>query len=261
MIILKKSIGEILKEHRINANISVKQISEQLIAKGFKASEKTIYSWESNNSHPTPDALLTMCKAYGITDVLSAFSNIETGYDKPSKSEWELIKKYRLLDKHGIKTVNYVLNSEIERVEAFSKLMTQTAHPSATVELSTNHIHSGRIIDYYRSVSAGNGQVIFDDVYSERIPIPDIPEYRRVAYAVKVSGNSMEPLYYDEDILLIEPTCEVDVGEIGIFNVDGQAYVKKLGDGELISLNKGYGNISLEENSRCMGRVVDKLIV
>lgn len=61
---------------------------------------------------------------------------------------------------------------------------------------------------------------------------PDIPEYRRVAYAVKVSGNSMEPLYHDEDILLIEPTCEIDVGEIGIFNVDGQAYVKKLGNGE-----------------------------
>ena len=62
----------------------------------------------------------------------------------------------------------------------------------------------------------------------------------------------------DVDMLLIEPTCSIDTGEIGIFNVDGQAYVKKLGEGELISLNAGYGNIELTDDSRCMGRVVDK---
>ena len=108
-------------------------------------------------------------------------------------------------------------------------------------------------------MSAGTGQVIFDDVYSERIPLPDIPKYRKVAYAVKVNGNSMEPLYNDGDILLIEPTCEIAVKEIGIFNVNGQAYVKRLGEGKLISLNKGYGDIPLTEDSLCMGRVVDKL--
>ena len=59
-------------------------------------------------------------------------------------------------------------------------------------------------------------------------------------------------------MLLIEPTCSIDTGEIGIFNVDGQAYVKKLGERELISLNTGYGNIELTDDSRCMGRVVDK---
>lgn len=122
---MKRTIGEILKEHRINAKISVKQISELLVSEGFKASEKTIYSWESGNSQPTPDALLTMCRAYGITDILSTFDNIETKYDKPSKNEWEFIKKYRLLDNHGIKTVDYILNSEIKRVEAYSELMAQ----------------------------------------------------------------------------------------------------------------------------------------
>ena len=69
----------------------------------------------------------------------------------------------------------------------------------------------------------------------------------------------MEPLYNDGDVLLIEPTCEVQIGEIGIFNVNGQAYVKKLGKDKLISLNKGYGDVPLTEDSLCMGRVVGKL--
>ena len=58
-------IGSTLKKYRNEAKISVKQISDILISKGFKASEKTIYSWESGNSQPTPDALLIMCDSYG----------------------------------------------------------------------------------------------------------------------------------------------------------------------------------------------------
>ena len=69
----------------------------------------------------------------------------------------------------------------------------------------------------------------------------------------------MEPLYTNGDILLIEPTCEINVKEIGIFNVNGLAYVKQLGEDKLISLNKGYKDIPLTEDSLCMGRVVDKL--
>lgn len=70
---MKSSIGETLKKCRLDAGKSVKEISDLLISKGFKASEKTIYSWESGNSQPTPDALLIMCKAYGISDVLGTF--------------------------------------------------------------------------------------------------------------------------------------------------------------------------------------------
>ena len=252
---MKSSIGEILKEQRIKANISVKQISELLVSEGFKASEKTIYSWESGNSQPTPDALLAMCKAYGITDILNTFSDAETEYDTPSKKEWEFIKKYRLLDQSGIKTVNYILDSEIKRVEAYSELMAQlrqASAPATTVPI--------RMIQYYqRLASAGSGQIVFDGVPVEQIEIPDRPEYRRVSYAVGVNGHSMEPLYEDGDILLIEPTCQVEQGEVGIFIVGNNAFVKKLGETELISVNKDYKNIPLTEDTKCMGRVVDKL--
>lgn len=57
--------------------MSVKEVSDILTEKGFKASEKTIYSWEGGNSQPTPDALLIMCKLYGITDVLAEFGYIQ----------------------------------------------------------------------------------------------------------------------------------------------------------------------------------------
>lgn len=52
---------------------------------------------------------------------------------------------------------------------------------------------------------------------------------------------------------------EIEIGETGIFLVDNESYVKKLGEGELISLNPKYNNIPLTENSKCMGKVIDKL--
>ena len=57
---MKGSIGENLKKCRVDAKKSVKEISDLLKSKGFKASEKTIYSWESGNSQPSPDAFLIM---------------------------------------------------------------------------------------------------------------------------------------------------------------------------------------------------------
>lgn len=79
---MKSSIGEILKKCRLESGKSVKDISDLLISKGFKASEKTIYSWENGNSQPTPSALLIMCKAYGIDDVLGTF-----GYNSLEENE------------------------------------------------------------------------------------------------------------------------------------------------------------------------------
>ena len=59
---MKSTVGETLRKCRVAAGKSVREMSELLTANGFKASEKTIYSWENGNSQPTPDALLVMCR-------------------------------------------------------------------------------------------------------------------------------------------------------------------------------------------------------
>lgn len=73
----KNKIAEGLKKGRQEKGYSVKEVSEFLVNKGFKAGEKTIYSWESGNSQPTPDVFLTLCIYYGIDDVLKNFGDDE----------------------------------------------------------------------------------------------------------------------------------------------------------------------------------------
>ena len=158
-----------------------------------------------------------------------------------------LVKKYRSLDRHGKKMVDFTLQEEWERSVKEKETTSKVATPT-------------RILSYYyRLASAGTGQILFDRPPTKRIEIPDIPEYRKADYAIGVNGDSMEPVYHDGDMLLVKMSDEIKVGEIGIFSLNGECYVKKLGKGELISLNPKYDNIPLNETAQCMGRVIEKL--
>ncbi len=128
-------IGEVLKKCRNNTKMSVKQISDVLTQKGYKASESTIYSWENGNSQPTPGALLIMCQEYGVTDVLSTFGY--DGYNEDGSIQLNLkeidhIEKYRSLDTHGKEMVDFTLQKEWERSTADAQdkdyLLPRAAH-------------------------------------------------------------------------------------------------------------------------------------
>lgn len=120
------------------------------------------------------------------------------------------------------------------------------------------------IIDYVEGlVAAGHGTFQEDNLHMEvRLRAKDVPEsYDTIA---KVAGDSMEPLIEDNDLLFIKVTSQVDINSIGIFQINGKNFVKKLkrdydGSWYLQSLNSGYEEIHLSENDdiRTIGEVVD----
>ncbi|MFH6616150.1 XRE family transcriptional regulator [Streptococcus suis] len=107
-------------------------------------------------------------------------------------------------------------------------------------------------------VSAGTGYWQEDDYdtmvdfYADEIP--DEKDYDTVAVVV---GHSMEPKIKNGDFLFIKLKDQVDLNKIGIFQIDGENYVKKLKSDHLESLNKDYDNIQFTENMRTIGEVVD----
>lgn len=127
---MARKIGDTLRESRISAGISVEQISDILTQKGYKASIKTIYSWENGNSSPGPDALLEMCDIYKIDNILATFGYNgfeEDGSLKLNLKENQIVEKYRSLDPHGKQTVDIILDRELERT-------TQAKESSDTIE-------------------------------------------------------------------------------------------------------------------------------
>lgn len=239
-----RKIGSKLRELREQNNLSVKDVLDLLSNKGIDISNKTFYSYENNSRAIGTETFLALCSIYNVKNILDTFEEESIDYSIPTDEEWQLIEKYRVLDNYGMQAVDSVLGVEYDRCLTSASRVMDNVRP---------------IRYYQRTASAGSGQILFDDLPVDRIDIPDTKEYCRVAYAVGVNGDSMEPLFQDGDILLIEPTTDLRIGEIGIFYVDGNSYVKELGHGELISANPDYGPIPLDEESRCMGRVIGKL--
>lgn len=108
-------------------------------------------------------------------------------------------------------------------------------------------------------VSAGAGILLGDEEW-DIINVPDTKMSRKADFSLTIKGNSMLPVYSDGDIVLVKSQNIVELGEIGIFIVNSAGYIKKLGDGELISINEEYENIPFGENDDvcCVGKVLGK---
>ena len=109
-------------------------------------------------------------------------------------------------------------------------------------------------------VSAGSGMYL-DDSTAERVSVSSNSKTMEADYALRISGNSMEPKYHNGDILLVQNTESLEVGEAGIFLLDGNGFFKIFGGDRLISLNPDYGPIMLKDFSdiQCRGRVIGRL--
>lgn len=243
-------IGYRLKEAREQKNLTQQQLADLI-----GASHNSINDWENDKNKPDLDTIGMLC------DVLDITPNYLFGKDGDALSPFdkELLNKFHnKLDDMGRDNVLYIIDNEIKRVEQINQLKAQNEKIQIDNTEESN-IDMHLINYYYRVASAGTGQIIFDMPPTKRIEIPNTPEYRKVDYAIGVNGNSMEPLYYDGDILLVEMTEDIDIGDIGIFRVNGESFVKKLGETELISINPNAKNIPLNESAGCMGKVIGKL--
>lgn len=239
-------IGKRIKEARERLGMTQNELAEIVGVTG-----SAITNYEKETSHPKEPIMYKLFDAlhvdanYLFQDVV----NIPKKVNDVTISEFEIIKKFRKLDPPGQEHIISFLDWEVKRTEQLK----QAKIPADKLPL--------RLIQYYqRLASAGTGQYIFDDVPSEQIEIPDIPEYKKVRYALGVNGRSMEPDFLDGEIVLVEPVEEVELGEIGIFISEGDAFIKKRGKDFLISLNKPtYKDIPLSASTRCIGRVIGKL--
>lgn len=245
------SLHDRIKEARIKKGLTQEQLGELV-----GVAKTTITGYEKNREP-------TAAKVGEIADALNVDANFlyqdevrDRKENNVSLEELSMIKKYRFISAHstdGAGVVDTVLDMEYSIAEKLKERAEQIQN------MNTETVPTRIINYYYRLASAGTGQIIFDTPPTKRIEIPDIPKYKHVDYAIGVNGVSMEPTYNDNDTLLVEMTDEVDKGEIGIFFVDNNCYVKKRGDKELISLNPNSPNVPMNESARCMGKVIDKL--
>lgn len=235
--------GDKLKQARLQMNYKQSELANKLGVKNT-----TISNWEIGISNPDISIISEVCKVLHI----SADYLFEENSDKDllSFTELEHINKYRKLDTFGKKQVDNVLQNEYQRVKEQTMSIKELSAPYQAEVAKT---------EYLTGLSAGTGLFVFDDVPTQLIQIP--VKYDYIDFVISVSGNSMEPTYYDGDKVMVVKQEQLALGEIGVFMVDGNGYIKEYSPTALISHNKSYPDIPLKEESDiyCIGKVVGRI--
>ena len=229
-------IGEQIKKYR-----NIKGMTQQDIADALgESSGRVIYNWEKGIGRPDCDKLAKLCDLLGVSaDELIGCKSMA---QRPTATEWNTLQKYRTLDEHGKEVVDYLIDSEYKRV----RLSMKKPKPRMLK------------IDWFTlPASAGTGNIL-DSELAEELLVPESAEAEQADFVISVGGDSMEPTYHDGDKVFVEKCDAVDVGEVGIFVVNGEVYIKELGNKCLISHNEKYNPIRIGENDSvyCCGRVI-----
>ena len=240
---------------RTNEEI-ISLIQEEAKKKGMSMSElarrvgiaKSTMSRYFNKTREFP-----LNKADDFARIFNITPEFLLGIQKENKEKPEILTIYNQLEEPRQEKVLDFANAQLDEQES-SKV-------ASIFEKVSNEDY---IIDYVEGlVAAGHGTFQEDNLHMEvKLRSEDVPEeYDTIA---KVAGDSMEPLIEDNDLLFIRVASQIDVNSIGIFQVNGKNFVKKLkrdydGSWYLQSLNSGYEEIYLTENDdiRTIGEVVD----
>ena len=267
------NLGATLSGLRKGKKLMQKEVASKLSDYGFNVKPKTIYNWEKELSQPSIPQFIALCDILDVDDVLWRFAGIPKG-------------PYAGLNRSGRQKAREFIDL-LFQVDAYKDIAANIGVGiGGSIGSDTG---GGRIIDdnilnndleydtdfdipyqpremprllrlYDIPVSAGSGNFLDESSYE----MIEAPSYVPIAvdFALRISGDSMEPLLQDSQVIWVKEQDVLDNGDIGIFTYSGDVYCKKLiADGRkafLRSLNPIYEDIEIKEDFgfKVLGKVV-----
>ena len=225
----------------------IHHLTQSELAEKTQLSYSSIVSYENGLRDPNARAMATLESFFGVSgEYLLGLTDINSAKVRTfsaSHNKAPILEKYERLDQHGKELVDLIVNKELERCGRANKMTDDAV------------MVSFRISD--QPASAGTGVYLGPDGFTEHMV--NAEAVNGADFGVPVSGDSMEPLYKDGDIILVSMSSPVQMGDIALVTMDGCGYVKKLGKGVLISVNHHYDPIPVTEDIRINGKVIGVL--
>lgn len=229
-------VGQRVKYYREKLGMEQMALAEML---GVKSN--AISNWEHGRTRPDLNQIPKICKALGI-----GFYEL-FGVDDPLRTftskERAIIADYRYLNDQNKSVFNAVLDTLTERQRAeecppITKLIKFQKQLAAGFDVSADFDDEGEDIYLYSSEEVDSADCVFT-----------------------VSGNSMEPEYYDGDLVLVRryPGCgKLKPGDVGAFMIGNETYIKEYRKDGLHSYNEDYDTMHFnsDEHVILIGKVM-----
>lgn len=224
--------------------LSAKGLNPRQLAIALDFKYTTVNDWVNAKTYPRIDKIEMLANFFNVSKSdLVENKNAETPTTSPVQAIYD-----QLTPPRQEKALTYLKKQLLEQKN--ENIVSENI-------ISLDDYRESKTLPVIGVVTAGNGITQDDNLNIEKCfytdEIPD--DYDAIAYVV---GNSMEPKIKNGDYLFIKNTPQVDYNTIGIFQVDGANYVKKLRQGYLESLNPDCADIQLDESNdiRTIGEVV-----
>ena len=194
-------IGSRIAEIRKKRHISQAGLAKLLEGCGVSVQPAAVAKWENGMTVPNAYQLIAVCVTLNVPDMIPEF----TGMAKLPDFE---------LNEQGLKKLGEYRELLIASGR-YKPFAVETAPNIATVMIPTSYIRA----------AAGTGNFMDEENFEER----EYPENFVPAgtdFALFVDGNSMSPVYVNEQVVFVQHCDTVRPGQIGIFSIDNEVVIK-----------------------------------
>ncbi len=229
-------IGLTIRRYRQALGMEQKQLSGLL---GY--SKNAVTNWEAGRTRPDISVLPQLCRILHmpVQELLGI-----TDRDALTGDEREWLKRFRSLTEENRTVVSQLTDSLLQRQRAAR--MAEIRSMYRAVPLAE------------QAAAAGVGAPMDGESDFSEIFVRDNTLLAKSDFIVRVNGESMEPVYPDGSLVYVQKTRDLRYGDIGLFVVNGESYIKQYRAEGLLSLNPAFPLIPVGDGSSCLavGRVV-----
>ncbi len=185
----RNEIGRKIARSRREMRMTQEELAGALALRGVRVQTAAVSKWEKGNSVPGAYQLAALCDALKIP----LFAEEE----KLNEEGRKMLAGYR---------------GYLESQPAYRR---RPAPAGSMVEMDVSTLPA----------SAGFGEALDNNLFERRLfPASSVPA--GAGFAVRVSGDSMEPVLRDGQYAWVEECARLNPGEVGLFTVDGEGFIK-----------------------------------
>ena len=196
-------VGARIAEARKKRGYTLATFSEHLAGFGVNISRGAAGKWETGETVPNAYQLLAICNALGMEDRLSCF--MENYAPALNDAGLRKVEEYK---------ADLVASGKYKPEPLVAPLIQYIDMPVSTL-----------------AVSAGTGEFLAEGNF-EMISFPTDKVPDGADFGIRVSGDSMEPVYHDGQIVWVQLCDCIGIGQVGVFIYDGEGYLKVYGEQE-----------------------------
>ena len=194
-------IGRKIAQKRKCLHLTQGELIKRLVPYGVEVQQAAVTKWENGINTPTSYQMIAICLALNAPDIITELTDTTLLPDIE-------------LNEPGLKKLDEYRELLIASGK-YKPVFAEKAASISTITVPTSYIRA----------AAGAGNLMDEENFEDKeYPAGFVPD--GTDFALYVDGNSMSPVYVNDQIVFVKQCETISPGQVGIFSVDNEVVIK-----------------------------------